>query len=175
MKRSSQLATSLVLTTLLMIPSLAMAQAKAEGEWCLLNSECASNSCSWWSEGVLQCGTPAATVQPSGNGVSPTIMGGSGGINVSYLQYYSDSIIGIINNLIVPVLMAVAFLYFLLGVYKYFIQGADSDSDRATGRQFVLWGVIGFVVIFSVWGLVSIVGGTFNLAPGGAPPAFPKL
>ncbi|MDE2021584.1 MAG: hypothetical protein KGI71_01515, partial [Patescibacteria group bacterium] len=80
-----------------------------------------------------------------------------GGINTSYLQSYSDSIVGIINSLLVPVLLAIAFLAFLWGVYKYFILGADNETERRAGKQVVLWGLIGFVVIFSVWGLVGLV------------------
>lgn len=101
--------------------------------------------------------------------------GSSGGINPSYLQGYKTSIIGIINGMLVPVLIAIAFITFLWGVYKYFILGADSDTERATGRQFVLWGIIGFVVIASVWALVNIVSGTLGLQIGNTAPLPPKI
>ena len=95
-----------------------------------------------------------------------------GGINVSALQPYKEGIINIINQILVPVLFAVAFIVFLYGVYKYFILGADSDTERETGRQFVLWGIIGFVVILSVWGIVNLVMSTLGLSPNTtAPPA----
>ncbi|MHB8660720.1 MAG: pilin [Minisyncoccota bacterium] len=99
----------------------------------------------------------------------------SGGINTYYLQGYSASIINIINGLVAPVLLAIAFIFFLWGVYKYFIFGATNDTERATGRQFVLWSIIGFVVIFSIWGLVGVVGSTFGLSPGGYAPPYPTL
>lgn len=82
---------------------------------------------------------------------------------------YAGSIKSLINGIIVPVLFAVAFLYFIYGVYKYFILGADSDTEVATGRKFVLWGVIGFVVILSLWGLVNVGVGLFNLGGQNAP------
>ena len=97
------------------------------------------------------------------------------GINIAYLQYYSRSVIDIINRLFVPVLLAIAFITFLWGVYNYFILGATDEKNRADGRQFVLWGIIGFAVIFSIWGLVNIVSGTFNLPHGGVAPRFPLL
>ncbi len=71
--------------------------------------------------------------------------------------------------------MAIAFIVFLWGVYKYFIYGADNETERATGKQFVLWGIIGFVVILSVWGLVAIVSGTLGLQLGGAAPKPPTI
>ena len=90
-------------------------------------------------------------------------------INITQVKTYTDSIIGLINRVIVPALFAVAFLYFIYGVYKYFILGADSDTEVATGRKFVLWGIIGFVVILSFWGLVNVGVGLFNLGGQNAP------
>lgn len=75
----------------------------------------------------------------------------------------SNGIISVINSILVPALIAIAFITFLWGVYKYFILGAADEKSRTDGRQFVLWGVIGFVVILSVWALVTIVISTFNL------------
>lgn len=87
-------------------------------------------------------------------------------MNLTVIRSYTDSILFIVNFVFVPVIMAVALLTFFWGVYKYFILGADSDGDRETGRKFVLWGIIGFAVIASVWGLVWVVGGTL-LGPAG--------
>lgn len=86
-----------------------------------------------------------------------------GAPNIGAITPYSNAIIDLINNILVPVLMAIAFIVFLYGVYRYFILGATSDADRATGRQVVLWGIIGFAVILSLWGLVNIVNNFFNL------------
>lgn len=99
----------------------------------------------------------------------------SSGINTTYLQGYATSIIDIINGLIVPVLLAIAFLFFIWGVVNYFIFGAANDKKREEGRNFILWSIIGFVVIFSVWGLVGLVGSTFSLSPGGSAPSYPTL
>lgn len=99
----------------------------------------------------------------------------AGEVNVSIAQRYAVNIIGLINSVFVPIVFAVAFLVFLWGVYKYFILGATEEKSREEGRSFVLWGIIGFVVIFSVWGLVAIVGSTFGLSPGGLPPDYPTL
>ncbi|MBU6388676.1 hypothetical protein KGQ72_02300 [Patescibacteria group bacterium] len=80
-----------------------------------------------------------------------------GGINLSVITPYSEGIKNLINDVLVPVLFALAFIVFLWGVYKYFILGAADEKSRADGRQFVLWGIIGFVVITAVWGFVNIV------------------
>lgn len=97
------------------------------------------------------------------------------GINTGAITPYSDGIIRVINGILVPVLMAVAFIVFLWGVYKYFILGASSESDKGEGRTFAMWGIIGFVVILSVWGLVDIVINTFGLTSGGSAPKPPTF
>ncbi len=98
-----------------------------------------------------------------------------GSVNVSLVQGYSNSILTVINQSLVPVLFAIAFIMFLWGVYKYFIIGATEDKKREEGRHFVLWSIIGFAVILSVWGLVAVVTSTFNLPAGATPPSYPKL
>lgn len=97
------------------------------------------------------------------------------GINALYLLGYKNSIVFIINGLVAPVLLAIAFISFLFGVYRYFILGATDETARRTGRQFILWSILGFVVIFSLWGLVAVVGSTFGLSPGGDAPPYPRL
>ncbi len=91
------------------------------------------------------------------------------GIDTSYITPYSSGIINVINGIFVPVLFALAFIVFLWGVFKYFILGAANEDDRKEGRQFVLWGVIGFVVILSIWGLVNLLMGILGLSAGTAP------
>ncbi|MHB0865437.1 MAG: pilin [Minisyncoccota bacterium] len=118
------------------------------------------------------CTGANGTCVPNQNSASAS---SGGGININAIKPYSDSIINIINGIFVPVLFALAFLTFIWGVFKYFILGADSDAERATGRKFVLWGIIGFVVILSVWGLVGLLGNTLGLSPGGSAPSYPTL
>ncbi len=98
------------------------------------------------------------------------------GINIDAIKKpYTDQIIYFINFVLVPVVMAIAFIVFIWGVYNYFIKGADDETSRSTGRQFTLWGVIGFVVILSLWGLVNLFMSTLGLRPGGNAPDFPTI
>lgn len=85
-------------------------------------------------------------------------------INLSIPYAYGFGIINVINGVLVPTFLAIAFIVFLWGVYKYFILGAADEKSRTDGRQFVLWGIIGFVVVFSVWGLIAIVRNTLGLS-----------
>ncbi|OIO51628.1 hypothetical protein COZ83_01755 [Candidatus Kaiserbacteria bacterium CG_4_8_14_3_um_filter_50_23] len=72
-------------------------------------------------------------------------------------------IIDTINNVLVPVLFAVAFIVFLWGAFDAFILGANSEEVKIKGKNLMLWGLIGFFVMVSVWGLVNILTNTANL------------
>jgi len=68
-----------------------------------------------------------------------------------------------INSTLVPLIFAIAFLVFLWGVFKYFIMGGDDEEKRKEGRQLMLYGIGGFVIMVSVWGIVNLVAGGFDL------------
>jgi hypothetical protein len=160
MKKISHLAILSILLASSAIPLFVMADpaGTANGSYCTLSSG---------ASGLMLNGT---CVSPS-NYPSQSLGGSpsSGGINIGVIKPYSDSITGIINGIFVPVLMAIAFIVFLWGVFKYFILGASDEKNRTDGRQFVLWGIIGFVIILSVWGLVNIVTSALNLSSGTHP------
>lgn len=85
-------------------------------------------------------------------------------------------IINTINNVLVPVLFAVAFIVFLWGAFYTFIVGATSEEAKEKGKSLMLWGLIGFFVMVSIWGLVnlltnSVTFGNTQGVTGGTPKA----
>jgi hypothetical protein len=78
----------------------------------------------------------------------------------------STGVIGLLNTVVVPVIFAFAFAAFVWGVMNYFFLHGGDETKRTEGRQFVLWGIIGMVVLFSVWGFVNIMLSTLGIAPG---------
>ena len=69
----------------------------------------------------------------------------------------------IINDAVIPLIFAVAVVMFIWGVINFFILNADEEGKRAQGRQFMIWGIIALAVMLSIWGLVGILGDTFNI------------
>lgn len=120
-------------------------------------------------EGTFYC-APAGTP-----GLTPSNSNTAGSINQTYLTFYKDLVTKTVNDYLVPVLIAISFIVFLWGVFNYFVYGADDETKRKEGKQFVLWGIIGFVIIFSVWGLVNIVKSTIIPSGNNNVPAYPKL
>ncbi len=94
---------------------------------------------------------------------------------VTNLSGVATLIIDTINNILVPVIFAVAFIVFLWGAFKTFIAGATSTEVKEEGKNLMLWGLIGFFVMLSIWGLVNILTGTINLgSPTGPTGGTPK-
>ena len=79
---------------------------------------------------------------------------------------YVNGIIGLLNTVVVPVIFALAFLAFVWGVVNYFFLGGTDEKKRGEGRQFVFWGLLGMLVLFSVWGLVNLLLSTLGIKPG---------
>ena len=77
-------------------------------------------------------------------------------------------IVCFLEQSIVPFLFAVTIVVFFWGMIKFIF--TDDASERETGKQFMLWGIIGLTVMFCVWGLVYILSQTF-----GVPNVIPQL
>lgn len=99
--------------------------------------------------------------------------GSGGGIfacGASNICRVASTIIYIINNVLVPVLFAVAFIVFLYGIVLKYIFSHGDPAKVSEGHKLLLWGLIAFVVMISLWGLVNVVANTFGLAGQYAPP-----
>ena len=64
-----------------------------------------------------------------------------------------------INGTLIPLVFAVALLVFIYGVFKYFILGGGDESKREEGRNLMLYAIIGFVVMVSIFGIVNLIAG----------------
>lgn len=78
----------------------------------------------------------------------------------------SSGIIGAINLVVVPVIFALAFAAFVWGIVKHFFIHGGEETSREEGRTFIMWGLVGMLVLFSVWGLVNILLSTLGIASG---------
>jgi len=87
---------------------------------------------------------------------------------MTFAKFVGDGttgVIGVMNTIIVPLIGALAFIVFVWGIVNYFFIHSNDESKRTEGRQFILWGVVGIVLFFSIWGLLNIVLSTLGIAP----------
>ncbi|HYE23299.1 MAG TPA: hypothetical protein VEA92_02510 [Candidatus Paceibacterota bacterium] len=72
----------------------------------------------------------------------------------SFREIVNDEIVPFANS-IIQLLYAFAFVFFLIGVVRYFIN--PNVEERQQGKAFMIWSMVGFFVLFGVWGLVRIL------------------
>lgn len=77
------------------------------------------------------------------------------GVNFSFFDSALGQVAGLINQL-VPILIALALVFFLWGVVTFILAAGDEDA-RSAGKQKMIWGILGLFVIVSVWGLVGLL------------------
>lgn len=77
-----------------------------------------------------------------------------------------NSLLGKINefilNPIIILLFVVALVVFFWGLVE-FIYKAGSEDGRETGKRNMIWGIVGMVVMVSVYGIIRLVLNTFGI------------
>ncbi len=94
--------------------------------------------------------------------------GGAGGC-ITGICSIANTILYLINSVFVPLIFALAFITFLYGVARTYIFSHGEAAEVSEGHKLILWGLIGFVVMLSLWGMVNVVADTFNLTGINAP------
>lgn len=61
-------------------------------------------------------------------------------------------------NLAIPVVMSIAALAFFWGVAKFILAAGDENAVKE-GKQFMFWGIIGLVVMSSIFGIIALLAG----------------
>ena len=77
-------------------------------------------------------------------------------------QSFLDRINEAIRFPLITLLMAIALVVFLFGAFK-FIAGANNDAARAEGKQHLLFGIIGMLVMLSAYTILYIAANTFGI------------
>lgn len=86
---------------------------------------------------------------------------------------FIEGVLDLINGFLIPLLIALAVLFFIYGVFKYFIQGGADEDSRAQGRSLMLYAILGFVAIVALWAIVNFVANAFFSDPTQEIPEFP--
>lgn len=72
---------------------------------------------------------------------------------------FLGDISGFINNTLIPLLFAVALLFFLYGVFNFLIVGREDGEKREIGKSYMIYAIVGFVIMVSVFGIVNLIAG----------------
>jgi hypothetical protein len=71
------------------------------------------------------------------------------------------SILANIVNPLIALMMAVAIIYFLWGVFD-FVRHADSSEERKKGGMHMLYGALGLFIMVTAYGILNLILGTIG-------------
>lgn len=69
-----------------------------------------------------------------------------------------------ILNLLIPILMALAIVYFFWGIAQFILNDAGSDKTREEGKKKIIWGIIALFVMMSIMGIISLMSGLTGIS-----------
>ncbi len=75
----------------------------------------------------------------------------------SQLTDFFTEVLIFINDVLIPFILGVAFLFFVWGVFRYFIAGGADEEKREQGKKIIIYSLLGFVIIIIFWGLVNLL------------------
>ena len=72
---------------------------------------------------------------------------------------------GQIVNPVIYFMMGLALVYFLWGVAEY-IMKANEPEGRETGTRHIIWGIVGLLIMFGVFGIAHIILNSIGVGSG---------
>lgn len=79
------------------------------------------------------------------------------------VQWYLEAISGFINGSLIPFFFALAILFLLINVTRYFIiEGADVSAHEQA-RKYIMYAIIALVFLSSIWGVINIIIRSFGV------------
>jgi len=94
------------------------------------------------------------------------------GVNTAGLRNLLDSVLLIVNTIVLPVLLAIIVVYMIIGAFQFATSGGDEEKRKAAQSK-LIWGLVGVVLIFAIYSLVGIASGIFTWSAGAIPPPNP--
>jgi hypothetical protein len=82
--------------------------------------------------------------------------------------------IGTIINTALPIIVALALLFFFYGLAKFILASGDEEA-RKQGKHIMIWGIVALFVMVSVWGLVAFLGQALGIQQGQSLPNVPRV
>lgn len=75
---------------------------------------------------------------------------------------------------LLSILVGIAIVVFFWGIVKTIAHGGD-ETARAEGKELMVWGMVGFVVMVSFWAILGFIQESFYASAGGSPTPISSL
>lgn len=74
-----------------------------------------------------------------------------------------ENILTVTNTLLIPFIIGIGFLFFVWGMFLYFIKGGSDEDAQGKGKSLMIYATLGFVLIIVFWGIVNLVASSTGL------------
>ena len=74
-----------------------------------------------------------------------------------------ENIITFTNGVLIPFVIGIGFLFFVWGMFQYFIAGGANDEAKEKGKSLMVYATLGFVLIIIFWGVVNLIANSTGL------------
>ncbi len=79
------------------------------------------------------------------------------------LQTYIADLISVLNSIVIPFMLGMAFLVFVINVFRFFILGGTNADSQDKAKRLAVYGVGAFVFIIIFWGIINLLANSFGL------------
>jgi len=79
------------------------------------------------------------------------------------LQSYIADFITVVNDIVIPFILGIAFLFFVINAIRFFVIGGATDEGKEKSKQLAVYSVAAFVFILLFWGLVNLFTSSLGL------------
>ena len=67
------------------------------------------------------------------------------------------------NTILIPFVIGIGFLFFVWGMFQYFIAGGANDEAKEKGKSLMIYATLGFILILVFWGIINILASSTGL------------
>ncbi len=75
-----------------------------------------------------------------------------------------DSVLELLGS-IVPIIIGIAVVFFLWAGVR-FMRAEDNSEERQNARDLMIYGIVGILVMVSLWGIIQFFGNVLGITPG---------
>lgn len=79
------------------------------------------------------------------------------------LEQYVSNFVTFVNNLVIPFLIGLAFLFFVINAFRFFVVGGANADGREKARSLAVYGILAFVLIIVFWGIINLLSSSLGL------------
>ena len=70
-------------------------------------------------------------------------------------------VLNLFNVVVVPILIAIVVILLVISAFQFAFSAGDEEK-RKTARDRIIWGLVGVVIIFSIYGIVRMLAVAFD-------------